>query len=130
VGGSGRSGEIHVDAGGAEILPRSGRELTEEHLTPLCVTPRAPLPASFDARRGRRERVKARGLRALAYGDEELDLSGLERLVDDSQARAIGAMLKRPGGAGSTGPALPRAFEVAAAVNRLRSLRVEPMPRR
>ncbi|MDP9362756.1 MAG: ABC-ATPase domain-containing protein [Chloroflexota bacterium] len=118
---------------------------------PLRVTPRAPLPASFDPRRGNRDRIKARGRRELVFGEEEIDLSALEQLVDDSQSRAIGAMLQtlrtlaRPGlplrdllrdleaeverrGLYGLDPspelALPRLFEVAAAVNRLRGLAV------
>jgi predicted ABC-class ATPase len=119
---------------------------------PMRVTPRRPLPRSFDPRRGRREKIRARGLRELQFGEETIDLSGLEQLVDDSQARAIGVLLKRlePAarrgaslrqaieevmeetrrkGLGALDPspelALPRSFELAAAVNRLRTLAVE-----
>jgi predicted ABC-class ATPase len=96
--------------------------------------------------------VKARGLRELVYGDDTIDLSALEQLVDDSQVRAIGEFLRqlrtlaRPNlplrellrnlygeidrhGLYDlvTSPelALPRPFEVAAAINRLRNLEVE-----
>jgi predicted ABC-class ATPase len=121
---------------------------------PLRVTPRVPLPQSFNpSAGGRRDRIKARGLRELVYGEETIDLSALEQLVDDSQVRAIGDLLKRLRGlaradlslrdllralyaeverdglyalAPSPEMALPRPFEVAAAVNRLRSLVVEP----
>lgn len=116
---------------------------------PLKVTPRAPLPQSFDPRRGRKEKVKAKGLRELIYGEEVIDLSALEQLVDDSQARAIGIILKRMReiadprlplkdaleriyrdisieGLYALEPspelALPRLFEAAAAINRMRSL--------
>jgi predicted ABC-class ATPase len=122
---------------------------------PLRVVPRAPLPRSFDPSRGRRERVRARSLRELVFGEETLDLSALEQLVADSQARAIGAMLKRlwtlaqpdrslrqlladlfaeatNRGLYALDPspdlAMPRLFEVAAAVNRLRGLAVESRP--
>jgi predicted ABC-class ATPase len=122
---------------------------------PLRVTPRRPLPGSFDARRGRRERIRARGLRELVFGDDTIDLGALEQLVDDSQVRAIGALLKRLGPAAQRGEslraavetllsgveraglgridpspelALPRGFELAAAVNRLRGLEVEQLP--
>jgi predicted ABC-class ATPase len=148
-------------------LPRDAtvdaRRVASEHPTgrirepathPLHISPRAPLPESFDPTRGHRERVKARGLRELVYGDEVIDLSALEQLVDDSQARAIGAMFKRMRTlAGPAWPlkellhnlykdveqtgiyaldrspelALPRPFEVAAAVSRLRGLKVEPV---
>lgn len=133
--------------------PTGRVEATPSH--PLRITARAPLPQSFDPRRGRREQVKARGLRELVFGEEAIDLSALEQLVDDSQARAIGAMLKRLGALARPGLplrgllqalfveverdglyalehspelAMPRPFEVAAAVNRLRDLRVEAFP--
>jgi predicted ABC-class ATPase len=119
---------------------------------PLRVTSRRPRSPSFDPRRGRRERVKARGLRELVFGEETIDLASLEQLVDDSQARAIGVLLKRAGriaverlslrelvdravgeaaGDGLRGLdpspelALPRGFELAAAINRLRGLEID-----
>jgi len=119
---------------------------------PLRVTARHPLPHSFDPRRGRRERVKARGLRELVFGEETIDLAALDQLVDDSQARAIGVLLKRAGeiaaerislrelveraadeaaGDGLRGMdpspelALPRRFELAAAINRLRGMEID-----
>jgi predicted ABC-class ATPase len=122
---------------------------------PMRITPRRPLARSFDPRRGRREKIKAHGLRELVFGEEVIDLAALEQLVDDSQARAIGVLLKRIGtltrsprplrevveelmeqvaehGLGRLDPspelALPRSFEVAGAVNRLRSLEVESRP--
>jgi predicted ABC-class ATPase len=122
---------------------------------PLRVTTRAPLPESFDPRKGHREQVKTRGLRELVFGEEVIDLSALEQLVDDSQARAIGAMLKGLGALArpnvplsdllrdlfvkveadglyalehSPELAMPRPFEVAAAINRLRGLKVETFP--
>lgn len=121
---------------------------------PLTVTPRAPLPESFDPTRGRREKVRARGLRELQFGEDAIDLSALEQLVDDSQVRAVGAMLRRlqslarpdlplralleqlysevnTRGLASldSSPelALPRLFEVGAAINRLRALAVRPV---
>jgi predicted ABC-class ATPase len=130
----------------------TGRALGDP-VHPLRVTPRRPLARSFDARRGRRDKVRARGLRELVYGEDVVDLSALEQLVDDSQARAIGVLLKRLGevtrkpvalgkalddvlddvarrGLAALDPspelAMPRRFELAAAVNRLRGLVVEP----
>jgi predicted ABC-class ATPase len=118
----------------------------------LEFTPRIPLARSFDARRGRRDKVRAHGLRELTFGEQRLDLDALEQLVDDSQARAIGVLLKRlrhlaapdrplrdliraalqevdDSGLWSIEPlpelARPRTFELAAAVNRLRSLEVD-----
>ncbi|RJQ45690.1 MAG: ATPase [Gaiellales bacterium] len=147
---------------------------------------RIPLPASIDPRRGRREKVSARGTDQLVFGRETIDLTAVEQLVDTSQTRAIGELIRhglrrgcfdgasslaksldcllgdvaewgldiispfsgpefdpeketagagagRSGdGAGEAGTphpgdyALPRRHEIAAALNRLRSLRVRP----
>lgn len=121
---------------------------------------RVPLAASFDASRGRRAvRIDARGRDRLLFGDQEIDLRGVEQILDPSQTRAIGYALHlaatqllhddptlrellerieawlasegldalepfhRPG----THPgelARPRRLEIAAAINRLRTLRV------
>ncbi|HWO98333.1 MAG TPA: ABC-ATPase domain-containing protein [Bacillus sp. (in: firmicutes)] len=56
--------------------------------------PRTPLPSSFDARRGHKEKVDAKGLRTILYGTTEIDLSYVEQLVDVSQTRAIAEMLR------------------------------------
>jgi predicted ABC-class ATPase len=95
--------------------------------------------------------VKARGLKELVFGEETVDLTALEQLVDGSQVRTIGSLLKVLGEEASAARplrelvrealedatedgmyaldaspelALPRPLEVAFAVNRLRSLRV------
>jgi hypothetical protein len=118
----------------------------------------------MDASRGRREvRIAVHG-RDLEFGVERIDLRGLEQLVDESQARAIGHVLelaRRRFIDGRTGiPAIldavdalldergldvldplteraprhpgdharPRRHEIAAALNRLRSLRVAALP--
>lgn len=138
----------------ARVLP-TGRAAGDDDGHPFVIAPRAPLPESFDPRRGRRDRVRARGLRELVFGEETLDLAALEQLVDDSQAWAIGAMLRRLGALARPGLplrelltrlyaeverdglvaledspelALPRPLELAAAVNRMRGLTVEPRP--
>ncbi|GAA6735674.1 P-loop domain-containing protein [Thermus oshimai] len=115
---------------------------------PLRVVPRAPLPESFDPRRGRKERLKGRGLRELLFGEEVVDLSALD-LFEEAQVRALGALFKRLQALsdGKTplkalaeralsgvedlfaleeAPELAevRPLELAAAVNRLRSLEV------
>lgn len=55
---------------------------------------RTILRGSFTASsKGKPARAKARGRHTLTYGDESIDLSGLEQLVDDSQARCLAAML-------------------------------------
>lgn len=61
---------------------------------PLAVASRAPLPESFDPRRGRKARVKGRGLRELVYGEEVVDLSALD-LFENAQVRALGAWFQR-----------------------------------
>lgn len=99
-------------------------------------------------------KIDARGLRTILFGKTTLDLSALEQLVDPSQTRAIGAAIHfltqhdytdsrtlREGidrlaerlereGLDLLDPrrvgnlAMPRPLEVAAAINRLRTLRV------
>ena len=116
--------------------------------------PRVPLPESLDARRGRRpERVRAVKTRAIEFGQEEIDVSLLYQLVDAAQCRMIGDLLLRLARglcdgrdlpelldaldaelqghgldslaqSGFGDRARPRRFEIAAALNRLRSLRV------
>ncbi|MBI2876538.1 MAG: ABC-ATPase domain-containing protein [Candidatus Tectomicrobia bacterium] len=134
-------------------LPTSRRPEGGDHFGPI--RRRRPLPEGFDPSRGRREvKIDAKGLRTILFGEEAIDLSSVEQLVDPSQTRAIGQLIYhysqhwvRSGpdlsgglrrlfqqvaeqGLESTLPfpsgnyALPRLYEVAAAVNRLRTLRV------
>jgi predicted ABC-class ATPase len=138
---------------------------------------RRPQPAGINPRRGRREKVTAKGLGTIIFGREAVDLGSVEQLVDASQTRAIGDMIRyglargyidgsatlkelvdrlmadiddrsldivspyikggreagddilhAENGAAGINPgeyALPRPYEVAAMLNRLRSLRVE-----
>ncbi len=117
---------------------------------------RVPRPGSVDPSKGRREvRVRLRGEEAIHFGDEEIDLSGVEQVVSVAQLRAISealvlarqrvldgersvpdvldevmAILDREGldalGHGHDGDlARFRRHELAAALNRLRSLEVE-----
>jgi predicted ABC-class ATPase len=52
---------------------------------------RAPLPESFDARKGRsEEKVSARGINTILFGVTPVDLGAVEQLVDTSQTTAIG----------------------------------------
>ena len=65
-----------------------------ERRGPMTPPPaRAPLPASLLVAGDRRLRVAARGVDALTLGDETVDLSGVEHIVEPSQVRAIGAAL-------------------------------------
>lgn len=127
---------------GRAVLPPRGE---------IVPTARRPRMRSFDPRRGQRTKVRARGLRELQLGEQTIDLGALEQLVDDSQARGIGvllAWLHEHGREGATVreladqalaaaaeqglyglDALPelagvRRYELAAAINRLRSLRL------
>jgi predicted ABC-class ATPase len=120
---------------------------------------RIPLPASFDASRGKkRVKIDARGLDLIGYGTDNIDLRGVEQIVDLSQTRAVGTAVhlaasrfldgRRPlrealakldeyldkNGLDMLDPfhrgeqhpgslARPRVHEVAAAINRLRSVR-------
>ncbi len=117
-------------------------------------TPRRPVGRSIDPSKGRREAsVKGRGVRAVAFGTEEIDLAAVEQVVHPGQLRAVGAALLRvrtladgrrtvaeildlveaevaAGGLDALAdrPAGDlagfRRFELAAALNRLRTLRV------
>jgi predicted ABC-class ATPase len=116
--------------------------------------PRPVRRDSLSPRRGRRNRVRARGVRAIQYGSEEIDVSYVEQLVDPSQTRYIAdclqyayhhladkpltvrdlverteALVQEQGLEAlqsylSGDRAWARPFEVAAALNRLRTLRV------
>ena len=131
----------------------TGRQEESEGTFP-AVRPRVPVISSLDPRRRGRVKVRARGLSHLQFGQWDIDLNQVEQLVDDSQTRALGDILiylKQYGDAGSLNEILaavdrdiddqgldvlspfsghpgdyarPRMFEVAAAVNRLRSLKV------
>ncbi|MEX2570351.1 MAG: ABC-ATPase domain-containing protein [Gemmatimonadota bacterium] len=55
---------------------------------------RVPQPGSIDPRRGNRPvRVRAFGPHRLAFGEQEIDLSALEQLVESGQTRAIARAL-------------------------------------
>ena len=120
------------------------------------ITARQPQAEAFDPSLGRREvRIDAKGMQTILYGDQAIDLSCLEQLVEPGQLRAIGRLihlyeskyLKESGnlreglekayqeleekGLDSLIPykvgnlVKPRLLETAAAVNRLRSLKIK-----
>ena len=120
------------------------------------ISHRNPVAKSFDARKGRKEKAEAKGLKSILLGSGTIDLTCLEQLVDPSQTRAIAQILrllgKRADGRkslrqlleeieseikekgldwispfrGHPGDlALPRKYEIAAAVNRMRTLAVK-----
>jgi predicted ABC-class ATPase len=120
------------------------------------ITARQPKPDSFDPSRGNREvRIDAKGLETLVFGEQPIDLSFLEQLVETGQTRAIGRLIHlyatkfledNPGLKEGLEKAMaeidekgldilmpykvgnltkPRLFEIAGAINRLRSLKVK-----
>ncbi|MFN2556194.1 MAG: P-loop domain-containing protein [Nitriliruptorales bacterium] len=109
---------------------------------------RVPDPASIDPRRGGRIKTRARGTVEVQFGRETIDLSAVAQIVDPSQTVGVALALTRDGERTPAQAlellyariaregidvlrrdypgdlALPRALEIAAALNRLRSLRV------
>lgn len=143
--------EVTADARAvAERLPGRRAEATGFP----AVRQRIPDPASVDPRRRGKVKTKGRGTDALQFGTEAIDLSAVEQLVDPSQTAGVaqalirlvddghldgkatvaevcdrldallaeGVEVLRGGYPGDL--AAPRRFEVAAALNRLRSLQV------
>lgn len=77
----------------AREIPGSGAEAAAPPPLPRAA-PRVPLPGSLDPRKGRRpERVKAVRTRDILFGEQEIDVSLVEGLVDPAQARALGDAL-------------------------------------
>ncbi|MBD0267633.1 MAG: ABC-ATPase domain-containing protein [Cyanobacteria bacterium Co-bin8] len=120
------------------------------------ITPRIILPNGIDPSQGRREvRLKVRDVDEVHFGEEEIDLSAVEQLVEPGQVRAIAAAMvyARSHYLSSGQPLLTvlksvmadlaqfgldcledwptgdlvefRPLELAAAINRLRSLEVQ-----
>jgi predicted ABC-class ATPase len=71
----------------ATALPTTRRR-EGEHWTPLAQ--RCPLPASIDARKGRRSVfIRVRSRDRVEFGAETLDLSAVEQIVEPAQTRAM-----------------------------------------
>ncbi len=117
------------------------------------ITPRKVLRKGFFPR-SRRTKVRSRGIKEISFGDELVDVSFVEQIASDTQLRCIASIMKfiRDGGLGEsfymregierivdrieregfdflspTPPpdfSLPRGFEVAFSINRLRTLEV------
>ncbi len=115
---------------------------------------RVPLAASIDPSRGKKQvKVAPRSLKEISFGSETIDLSAMEQIVHESQTRAIGDALVMAKGFMDNGRSIEeilqivmdeierrgltilpsyrkgayaafRKFELAAALNRLRSLQV------
>jgi len=119
------------------------------------VSERIPVKESFDPSRGRKAvKIKAKGEDTILFGREEIDLSSVEQIVDTAQTRAIGDAIYystrymdgrrslrevvervvddvRREGLDVIGPFVSGAYaafrgvDLAAAINRLRSLKVK-----
>lgn len=134
----------------------TGRQVEVSAAWPNHLTPRIPLADSLDPRKGKRAvNIKGRALRAVLFGTEEIDMTGVAQLVDEGQLRAIGQALNLARQHFMTGQrtvaevvqavmdllteqgldaldsrhtgdyVMFRAYELAAALNRLRTLRVK-----
>ncbi|QDI90178.1 ATPase [Salicibibacter halophilus] len=133
------------------------QRITHESAPFSVTSTRQPLAKSFDARRGKKEKVDARGKHTILYGKETIDLSAVEQCIDPSQTRAIARTLhylakkyvngnytlgelldiyerETSSGLDELSPfkgkhpgdlARPRRFEIAAAINRLRTLSMQ-----
>jgi len=132
--------------------PTSRRVEFEGRFTDL--RSRVPLARGVQARRGSRFKIRARGEDAISFGHEQIDVSAIEQIVEQSQVRACGWIIHRaaeqlfdgrralseildsiekeldekgleamvPNSAADY--ARPRRHELAAALNRLRTLEV------
>ncbi len=156
---------IMMDNYQPRCVTQKAKEIAQKHVSKRMneggdrfgkVTPRQPLPQSFDASRGRKDvKIDAKGMRTILYGSTNIDLSNLEQLVDPSQTRAIGLMIHyycenhldqtqnlkegltkvmediRERGFDILLPykvgnlAMPRIFELAGAINRMRTLKIK-----
>ncbi|AZR74596.1 ATPase [Anoxybacter fermentans] len=54
---------------------------------------RIPLPQGFNPKKGRKVKIKARGLHHIQFGMEDIKLEFVEQLVDKSQTKAIGDII-------------------------------------
>ncbi len=133
-----------IPSGAGKVRPPKGRRVRA---------------SSIDLRRGRRETARGKGLYTVELGREKVDLAYLEQLAESGQTEAIARMIgefaagRRSRGVeeivrealasverngldslgsfrGHPGElSLPRAQEVAAAINRIRSLEAATEPR-
>jgi predicted ABC-class ATPase len=138
----------------AHEIAEAGPSRTVEHTGFPAVTPRIVDPASLDPTAKGKRRVTARGRDRLTFGDDDIDLSAVEQIADRSQVAGIGRALALLGDGVLDGTitlsdgldlldaeldrrglealldgrsediARPRRHEVAAALNRLRSMRL------
>jgi predicted ABC-class ATPase len=140
----------------AHEIAASGPSRAVEHTGFPTIAPRVVDPASLDPTARGKRRVSARGRDRLTFGEDDIDLSAVEQIADRSQVAGIGRALALLGDGVLDGTitlaegldlldaeldrrglealldgrsediARPRRHEVAAALNRLRSLRLRP----
>jgi predicted ABC-class ATPase len=138
----------------AAAWPATARRQTEGTAHWPAGQPRPVQRDGLSPRRGQRDRVRAHGVRAIQYGTEEIDMTQVEQLVDAGQTRyiadclqyvyhrladgrrtvaelvkAVDALVQQHGldvlQSFQTGDrSWARPYEVAAALNRLRTLRI------
>jgi predicted ABC-class ATPase len=59
------------------------------------ITCRIPLSGSFDPSKGRRDvKISAKGLKTILFGKHPIDLGAVEQLIDASQTRALGDAIR------------------------------------
>jgi predicted ABC-class ATPase len=149
------------------IAANASSSRQKEAVNPLReIARRIPMRGSIDASRGRKPvSIRARSLDRIEFGREDIDLRGVEQIVDTSQTRAIASAIYFASarlidgdltlrevldeldelfdnrGLDELDPfyrvghhpgnyARPRRFEIAAAINRLRSLRMRQSEKR
>ncbi|WP_158738547.1 ABC-ATPase domain-containing protein [Alteribacillus sp. YIM 98480] len=141
-----------------DIAKRFGSEREKEAGVEFGdVTNRTLLTSSFQPRKGKKEKVSAKGRTTIMYGKDTIDLSGVEQLINSSQTNAIATMIRhtcahlgkeasieailaflekevKEKGLDVVSPfkgkhpgdmAMPRRFEIAAAINRHRNLSIK-----
>ncbi|KHE72320.1 ABC-ATPase domain-containing protein [Halobacillus sp. BBL2006] len=82
---TGRAKEI------AERYPSKRAVVAEQEFG--TIPARAFLPASLQTRRGKKEKVQAKGRTTIIMGRTDIDLDGIEQLVDPSQTRLIADLI-------------------------------------
>jgi hypothetical protein len=76
------------------IADRKGARVNEGSGSFEVSLRRVPLSDSVNPRRGRKEKVAARGTDQLIFGRTVVELAAVEQLVDPSQTRAIGELVR------------------------------------
>lgn len=72
----------------------TGRQAEGAETWGVLTPRRIPMADSLNPRKGKRAvSIKGRGLRAVLFGAEEIDMSAVAQLVDEGQVRAIGQAL-------------------------------------